>query len=135
MSFISNVILASLDERQIRGGILVVVVCAIVIGLYLLPSITAIFGGHPTAVGIVVLNLLLGWTVIGWVAAFVWACIKPKPSMQVIQVAPHRPPPPLSHKPTPRLEDELDRLQRLRERKLLSDEEFEQKRNKILDQI
>ncbi|RYG96441.1 MAG: superinfection immunity protein [Alphaproteobacteria bacterium] len=135
MFLISNIIVASLDERQIRGGILLAVVCAIALGLYLLPSIIAIFSAHPTAVGIIVLNVLLGWTVVGWVAAFVWSCIKSKPPMQVIQVAPHGPPPPLSYKPTPRFEDELDHLQRLRERKLLSDEEFEQKRNKILDQI
>jgi hypothetical protein len=40
--------------------------------LYFLPSIV----GHnkQNAAGIFVLNLLLGWTLIGWVAAMVWAC-------------------------------------------------------------
>jgi hypothetical protein len=40
--------------------------------LYFLPTII----GHnrQNAGGIFVLNLLLGWTVIGWVIAMVWAC-------------------------------------------------------------
>jgi Superinfection immunity protein len=40
--------------------------------LYFLPSII----GHQKRSfgGIFVLNLLLGWTVIGWVAALIWAC-------------------------------------------------------------
>ncbi len=41
--------------------------------LYFLPSII----GHRKQAfgGIFVVNLLLGWTVIGWIAALVWACI------------------------------------------------------------
>jgi hypothetical protein len=40
--------------------------------LYFLPSII----GHRKQAfgGIFVLNLLLGWTVIGWIAALIWAC-------------------------------------------------------------
>ena len=40
--------------------------------LYFLP---ALLGRHkPDAVGIFVVNLLLGWTVVGWILALVWAC-------------------------------------------------------------
>ena len=40
--------------------------------LYFLPSIV---GRHKhDAVGIFVVNLLFGWTVIGWIIALVWAC-------------------------------------------------------------
>lgn len=40
--------------------------------LYFLP---AIIGRNKTdATGIFLVNLLLGWTLIGWVAAFLWAC-------------------------------------------------------------
>jgi hypothetical protein len=40
--------------------------------LYFLPSII----GHDkrSFVGIFLLNLLLGWTVIGWIFALIWAC-------------------------------------------------------------
>jgi len=41
--------------------------------VYFLPSII----GHQTRSfgGVFVLNLLLGWTVIGWIAALMWACV------------------------------------------------------------
>jgi len=40
---------------------------------YLLPSGIAIGRGHKNAGSIFVLNLLTGWTFIGWVAALVWS--------------------------------------------------------------
>ncbi len=40
---------------------------------YFLPSIVAICRGHHNAAAIAVLNLLLGWTCIGWIVALVWA--------------------------------------------------------------
>ena len=41
--------------------------------LYFLPSIVAFARSKRDAVSIFVLNLLLGWTAIGWVIALVWA--------------------------------------------------------------
>jgi hypothetical protein len=41
--------------------------------LYFLPAIVAFARSKRDAVSILVLNLLLGWTVIGWVIALVWA--------------------------------------------------------------
>ena len=40
--------------------------------LYFLPSIIA--HNKQNFAGIFVLNFLLGWTVIGWILALVWAC-------------------------------------------------------------
>ena len=40
---------------------------------YFLPTIIAIIRGKNNAGGIFVLNFLLGWTVIGWVGALLWA--------------------------------------------------------------
>ena len=46
------------------------------IAFYCLPMIVALSRAyHPQAGAIAVLNLLLGWTVLGWVGALVWACI------------------------------------------------------------
>lgn len=44
--------------------------------LYFLPTIIAIRRGHR-ATGIFVLNLLFGWTVIGWIAMLAWAFTLP----------------------------------------------------------
>jgi hypothetical protein len=41
--------------------------------VYFIPSFAANYRGHPSMGQIFLLNLLLGWTVIGWLAAFVWA--------------------------------------------------------------
>jgi Superinfection immunity protein len=41
--------------------------------LYFLPTIVAGARDHANAAAVFVLNLLLGWTFVGWVAALVWA--------------------------------------------------------------
>ncbi|WP_413460095.1 superinfection immunity protein [Herbaspirillum huttiense] len=41
--------------------------------LYFLPSYEAWLNRHPKIYAVFTLNLLLGWTLIGWVAAIVWA--------------------------------------------------------------
>ena len=43
------------------------------IALYLSPAIVAWQRDHPAANSIAILNLLLGWTLVGWVGALVWA--------------------------------------------------------------
>lgn len=49
----------------------------LVIGLglviYLLPALVAWRRRHPNVAAIVLLNVLLGWSVLGWVAALVWS--------------------------------------------------------------
>jgi hypothetical protein len=41
--------------------------------MYFLPSIIALARSKRDIVGILLLNLVLGWTMIGWVVALVWA--------------------------------------------------------------
>ena len=47
--------------------------------LYLLPAIVALSSHHHNAGAIAALNILLGWTVLGWVVAFVWSFTSPPP--------------------------------------------------------
>jgi Superinfection immunity protein len=49
------------------------------IGLYFLPSIVAYSRANHNVGAIFVLNLLLGWTFVGWVVALVWAFTRPQP--------------------------------------------------------
>jgi hypothetical protein len=42
--------------------------------IYFVPALVAGCRHHRNAMAIAVLNTLLGWTLLGWVAAFVWAC-------------------------------------------------------------
>lgn len=41
---------------------------------YFVPATTAMARSHHNTAAIVMLNLFLGWTFIGWVVALVWAC-------------------------------------------------------------
>ncbi len=41
--------------------------------LYWLPTVIALYRKHHNKWAILVLNLLLGWTVLGWIAALVWS--------------------------------------------------------------
>ena len=43
--------------------------------LYFTPSFIAFYRAKPSRFSIAFLNLLTGWTVIGWLAAFIWACV------------------------------------------------------------
>lgn len=44
-----------------------------VVALYCAPGIVALARGHHNTTAIIALNLLLGWTLLGWVAALVWS--------------------------------------------------------------
>ena len=56
--------------------------------LYFLPTICARNNGHHNEGAILVLNLLLGWTLVGWVVAMVWACMKLPVAPQTTAVDP-----------------------------------------------
>lgn len=42
--------------------------------LYFLPTVIALSRGHLSALAIFLTNLFLGWTVLGWIVAFIWSC-------------------------------------------------------------
>lgn len=44
---------------------------------YFVPSFIALYRRTNNRFGIVALNLFLGWTVIGWLVAFMWATYAP----------------------------------------------------------
>jgi threonine/homoserine/homoserine lactone efflux protein len=43
--------------------------------VYFLPALIAVRRDHENDSAIILLNLLLGWTVVGWVVALVWAVL------------------------------------------------------------
>lgn len=50
--------------------------------VYIVPSLVAEKRRHRNFKAILVLNIFLGWTLLGWVAALVWAStdnVKPEP--------------------------------------------------------
>jgi hypothetical protein len=65
-----------MDVRACEVAI-VAVTTLLVIG-YLLPSLVAIARGHQSWWEIVAFNLLLSWTVLGWVFALIWSLTTPR---------------------------------------------------------
>jgi len=53
--------------------LLVIFVLGLVLGFNFIPTFVAFARGHPQRAGIFILNLLLGWTGIGWLAALIWS--------------------------------------------------------------
>ena len=43
--------------------------------LFLLPIIIAISRNHPNKVAIILINVLVGWTGIGWLIALIWSVL------------------------------------------------------------
>ena len=88
----------------------------IVVVLYFLPTIHAKGRKHPNLDGIFVLNLFLGWTLIGWVVAIIWAvsAIKREPEVPADSYS------------------KLEKLASLKERGYISEEEFQREKNKLL---
>ena len=41
--------------------------------IYFLPTIVALARGHLSTLAIFLLNLLLGWTLLGWLIALIWS--------------------------------------------------------------
>jgi hypothetical protein len=46
---------------------------AILLLIYFLPAVIGFSRGHVNAGAILVLNLFLGWTALGWIAALIWS--------------------------------------------------------------
>jgi hypothetical protein len=68
---------------------IVLIVC------YFGPTIIAALRKHRQLAAIAAVNLLLGWTVIGWIGSFIWSLITPAPSPQpqtIIIQQPGQPP-------------------------------------------
>lgn len=53
------------------------------IGMYFIPFMVAAARDHDSTVAILVANVLLGWTVVGWIGVFFWALLSPSGHVQL----------------------------------------------------
>ena len=105
----------------------IMIVCAVIcvllmIMVYFIPKFIANVRKHSHRIAIFFLNLLAGGTGIGWVAAFVWAFID-KPVQLPIKVGGGN----------PTIAQEIKELNQLREQGIITEEEFENKKNELLN--
>jgi len=92
-------------------------------GAYFLPSLMAMLRRHDNTGSIFVLTLLLGWSILGWVIALVWSFSSQKEKVQTIQQS----------SPSP-ITDQLERLASLKERDVITEDEFVRQKEKLLNQ-
>jgi hypothetical protein len=64
---------ATSPDAALEHGVKSFLLFAFVLICYCLPIIIAIKRKHPSAMGIGILDILLGWTFIGWIIALIWA--------------------------------------------------------------
>jgi hypothetical protein len=66
--------------------------------MYFVPTIIAAARKHTQTLAIFFLNLLLGWSVLGWIGAFIWSLTTPQPQQTIVV---HTTQPPPTYPPTP----------------------------------
>ncbi|TCT87612.1 superinfection immunity protein [Pseudomonas sp. LP_4_YM] len=110
------------------SGTLAIVLFFIAVIIYFLPSFNASSRKHPNTSSIVLLNLFLGWTLIGWVASLVWSASSiAKPSPIVTPVS-HAAPADSGDK-----YQQIEKLGSLKERGLISEDEYQNEKIKLLN--
>lgn len=100
------------------GLILIIIIGA----FYFLPTLSAWGKCHRQVGAIFVCNLLLGWTFIGWVVSLIWACTESNPPEVIIT----------DKNDNYSSADELLKLAELKEKGIITQEEFEEKKKQIL---
>lgn len=114
------------NEDSNEGMSMIVIIGTIAFLIYFLPGIVASLNGHKNTTAVCVLNLFLGWTLLGWVVALVWACCNTDKKEKII----------IQEKTEEKqisFTEELEKLADLKERGIITEEEFNAKKAQILD--
>lgn len=105
------------------SGALAIILFFVGVAIYFLPSFNASSRKHPNISSIFLLNLFLGWTLLGWVAALVWSASAIKSGSEELP------------KPAAGQEDvyeKLEKLASLKEKGHITADEFDREKAKLL---
>jgi len=97
-----------------------IVILVMCIPFYFIPTFIAFIRKKSNPGVIFALNLLLGWTLIGWIGALVWALLNEKDNRQITSLS-----------STSNI-DQLVKLKQLYDQGVITKEEFETQKNKLL---
>jgi len=115
-----------LKGSEIAGGLGITLVISLLFVVYFLPTLIALLRKKSNTLAIAALNLLLGWSVIGWVVSLVWSLSSdPVPQKLIVQQ-------PVQHTQSDGI-DRLSKLKKLLDDNVISQEEFEREKAKILN--
>lgn len=100
------------------------IIIAIIIGIfaYFFPTVLAYSKKKRSKASVFVLNFFLGWTLIGWIVALIWAVNKDEE--RIIEIRSEN---------NISVADELEKLVSLKEKGVISEEEFENKKRSLLE--
>jgi hypothetical protein len=93
-------LLAQSSSESDAGGLAIAFI-TVMLCLYLIPSVVAIIRKVPNIGSVIVINVFLGWSIIGWVVALAMAARSTPPVHQVIVHQHEAPPVPAKDTPPP----------------------------------
>ncbi|MBD0257063.1 MAG: superinfection immunity protein [Cytophagales bacterium] len=108
---------------KIMGAVAVILIFVLGAMLYFLPTILG--WNKRNVVAIFLLNLLLGWSLIGWIVALIWALAKDATTTVVVH---NNSAPSIGMQ----LTDQLTKLDELRQRGVINEGEFEMQKKRLL---
>ncbi len=108
-------ILAQTDGDTALGILSILLFLVVGAAFYFIPTIAAFVKSTPNKMSVLVINLFLGWTFVGWVVALAMAFRDPAPQQQVViynqpgeQQAPPQQDPPSAPESIEKLPDNTD---------------------------
>ncbi len=111
-----------------------VVFYASLVALYLLPIYEAAKRKHPRLVPIALIDIFLGWTVVGWIVAMVWAVRRDEPVVvQTDENDPYQVVVEPSRYPPNSAAESLKELAKLRAEGSITEEEFVAAKGRVLN--
>lgn len=110
--------------------IFIIIGIVLLIGFYFLPFLYALDRCHSKTPAIFILNLLLGWTFIGWVIALVWAFTENNKEKGKGEGG-------IFEEKDPETKEnnsiaDIEKLAELKEKGIITEEEFNKKKKQIL---
>ncbi|OCK53110.1 hypothetical protein BA768_00705 [Chryseobacterium sp. CBo1] len=100
----------------------ILIVLLIIIPVYFIPTFVASSRKKANTSAIFILNLFLGWSLIGWVVALVWALSNNETNQQVT----------VNSQNNYTNIDQLTKLKELHDKGVITDKEFIDQKNKLL---
>ena len=94
--------------------------------IYFFPTMTCLLRRHNNKIPIFIVNMLLGWTFIGWVVALVWSFTSNTENQATNNQN--------RTDNDDSLIDQLERLKKLRDANVLNDEEFQEQKHILLNE-
>lgn len=115
---VAGVVLFGITDAIVCLALVYISIVIFSIIIYFVPSIMAYDKQHSQKQTILLINFLLGWTVIGWIASLIWANIETNKTV---------------NNDSGNKYEDLERLQKLKENGTITEAEFEAEKKKILE--